>query len=311
MPADSIDCLVTSPPYWQLRDYNVQGQLGLEPTVEEYVAKLCDIFDEARRVLKPTGTCWVNMGDSYSSVGHVNGGFNNRWHRRLFPSDKQSQTDSQKPVRPQTGLRQKSLLLVPFRFALEMLNRGWILRNSIIWQKPNCLPESVRDRFTVDFEYLFFFTKSQNYFFEPQFEPHGPVTKRRVRAFRRNNERFDPARHKNNPSPGQPSPYEILERISRNGLNPKGRNKRCVWTIPVRGFAGPRFATYPEELIETPIRAGCPIGGVVLDPFFGTGTTGMVARRLQRHFIGIELNPQYVQLAKQRLGLADPSQKYD
>jgi DNA modification methylase len=309
MPADSIDCIVTSPPYWQLRDYHVKRQLGLEPTFEEYIQKLCDVFDEARRVLKPNGTCWVNLGDTYSSQGVRDAGFNERWHGRKFRSHKQANADRERPFRPKTGVPEKSLVLIPFRFAIEMINRGWILRNTIIWHKPNCLPSSVKDRFTVDFEYLFFFTRSKAYFFDRQYEPHRPATKKRVNSFHRNQERFDPARHKTSPPAVGPSPFKVLERISRNGLNPRGRNKRCVWTIPVRGFRGQHFATFPEQLIETPIKAGCPEGGVVCDPFFGTGTTGLVAQRLRRHFLGIELNPQYVRLARKRLAASAP--KYD
>jgi site-specific DNA-methyltransferase (adenine-specific) len=196
---------------------------------------------------------------------------------------------------------EKSLALIPFRFALEMVNRGWRLRNTIIWHKPNGLPTSAQDRFTVDFEYLFFFTKSKQYFFERQFEPHHPSTKARVRAFRRRNEQFDPRRHKRDVA-GR-APFDILARISRNGLDPRGRNKRCVWTIPGRGFRGAHFATFPEQLVEIPLQAGCPPDGVVCDPFCGAGTTGLVARRLKRRFVGIELSPDYVQLARERLGL--------
>ena len=309
MPANSVDCIITSPPYWQLRDYHVNGQLGLEPTFEEYIQRLCDVFDEARRVLKPAGTCWINMGDTYASQGARNEGFNERWHRRPFHSHKQAAADPERPHRPKTPLPKKSLVLIPFRFALEMANRGWILRNTIIWHKPNCLPSSAKDRFTIDFEYLFFFTKSRRYFFQPQHEPHSPSTQRRVRSFRRNRERFDPGRHKADPSTDGPSPFEILQRISRNGLNPCGRNKRCVWTIPVRGFRGQHFATFPEQLLEAPISAGCPRGGLVCDPFFGSGTTGVAAQRLGRHFLGIELNPRYVRLARHRLAKA--VKKYD
>ncbi len=192
-----------------------------------------------------------------------------------------------------------------------MVNRGWLLRNTIIWHEPNCLPASVRDRFAIDFEYLFLFTKSQRCFFERQFEPHHPSTKRRVSSFRARQDRYDPWRHKTSPGRDEPSPFEILVRISNRGLNPRGRNKRCVWTIPVRGFPGPHFAVYPEGLVETPICAGCPKGGIVLDPFFGTGTTGIVARKLKRHFIGIELNPDYVETARQRLGLEKREPKSD
>ena len=281
----------------------------MEPTFEEYLQTLCDVFDEARRALKPAGTCWINMGDTYASQGARNAGFNERWHGRSFRSHKQAAADPERPSRPKTRLPKKSLVMIPFRFALEMVNRGWILRNTIIWHKPNCLPSSVTDRFTIDFEYLFFFTKSERYFFQPQYEPHSPTTQKRVRSFRKHDERFNPARHKADPNTDGPSPFEILERICRNGLNPSGRNKRCVWTIPVRGFRGQHFATFPERLLEIPMSAGCPPGGLVCDPFFGSGTTGVVAQRLHRHFLGIELNPEYVRLARQRLAKA--AQKYD
>jgi len=227
--------------------------------------------------------------------------------------------------------------LIPFRFALEMNQRGWICRNVIIWHKPNGLPSSARDRFTVDFEYLFFFTKSSRYWFEQQREPLHESTKRRVIAFRRNQEAFDPRRHKHRPDELRHSPFQVLERISRNGLHPLGRNKRCVWCIPTQPFKGAHFATFPEKLVETPIRAGCPEftciqcrsprprdsalhsktrrkpggischcrallkPGVVLDPFFGTGTTDLAALKLNRQFIGIELNRDYVKLAWRRL----------
>lgn len=365
LPANSVDCVVTSPPYWQLRDYGVDGQLGLETNFEEYIRKVCDVFDEVKRVLKPTGTCWVNLGDTFVSEGMRNKGFNERWHGKKYQPDKQAETDQQRPIRPRIELPEKSLTLIPFRFAIEMINRGWILRNTVIWHKPNCIPASVTDRFTVDFEYLFFFTKSKRYWFEAQHEPFNPSTKRRVVAFRQNNERFDPARHKHDGT--TQNPYEVLERIATNGLNPLGRNKRCVWTIATQPFKGAHFATFPEKLIETPMRAGCPgficnkcgkakerifetsydwhtsgktrgekqragvgasipghavkrvtqngwrqcgcnvgfCAGIVLDPFFGTGTVGVVARKLRRRFLGIELNRAYIQLAEERLAKTD------
>jgi len=336
---------MTSPPYWNLRDYDVEGQLGLESNVEEYMARLCGIFDEIRRVLKPSGTCWVNLADSFASKsGMRNNGFNQRWHGIKYASQKQAATDKARPVRSNAHVAEKSLCLIPFRFAIEMVNHHWIARNVIIWQKPNCMPSSAKDRFTIDFEFLFFFTKSQKYFFEPQFEPHSEVTKRRVHNFVKNGERFDPERHKHHSRSGQ-IPYQVLERIARNGLHPLGRNKRCVWSIPTQGFLGAHYATYPEALCEIPIRAGCPeavcikcgkprktaiqavgtlqhskrssstpVGGyagcecdapwtpaIVLDPFLGAGTTALVALKLKRHFIGIELNPEYIEIAQQRL----------
>ena len=229
-----------------------------------------------------------------------NKGFNERWHGKKFRSDKQATADKHRPVRPRVSVPEKSLVLIPFRFAIEMVNRRWRLRNTVIWHKPNAMPASVKDRFTVDFEYLFFFTKSPRYFFKPQYEPHSQSTIKRVERFRSSRERFDPRRHKFNPMPGAQSPFQILRNISRRGLNPLGRNKRCVWTIGTRNFSGNHFAVFPQQLIETPILAGCPKGGIVCDPFFGTGTTGLAARKLGRHFIGIELKPEYVRLARQR-----------
>jgi site-specific DNA-methyltransferase (cytosine-N4-specific) len=167
------------------------------------------------------------------------------------------------PAVPRCDVPRKSLCLIPFRFAIEMVRRGWLLRNVIIWHKPNVVPESVKDRFTLDFEYLFFFAKSPRYYFQQQFEP-------------------------------STQPVTVRDRSTQ-------RNKRCVWSISTRGFAGNHFAAYPEALLETPIAAGCPVGGVVLDPFLGTGTTALAAERLGRRWIGIELNPAYVQLAQERL----------
>jgi site-specific DNA-methyltransferase (cytosine-N4-specific) len=167
------------------------------------------------------------------------------------------------PPKPHTDLPRKSLCLIPHRFAIAMARRGWLLRNVLIWHKPNAVPESVTDRFTTDFEYLFFFAKSRHYYFQQQFEP-------------------------------------ATDRGTRRGRD-YVRNKRCVWTIPTKGFAGNHFAVYPEALVETPIRACCPRGGLVLDPFLGTGTTAVVAQRLGRRWVGIELNREYVDMARRRL----------
>lgn len=262
LPSESVQMSITSPPYWNLRDYHVDGQIGLEPSYDEYVTKLCDVFDEVRRVLRPDGTLWVNLADSYSGS---NGG---------APSPLKAQRFAYTlPPAPHSDIPHKSLCLIPSRFAIEMVRRGWILRNVLIWQKPNAVPESMTDRFTNDFEYLFFFAKSRRYYFTQQFEPA----------------------------------------IDRGTLR-RGqylRNKRCVWTIPTKGFAGNHFAVYPEALVETPIRACCPKGGVVLDPFLGTGTTAVAAQRLGRQWMGIELNPEYVELARQRLFRRDGEMTFE
>ncbi len=227
-------------------------QLGLESSVDEYIANLCDIFLEVKRVLKKSATCFVNLGDTFGD--------------------------------------DKSLCLIPFRFAIEMLDRGWTVRNVIVWKKPNAMPSSVKDRFTVDFEYLFFFVKSRKYYFERQYEPHLWADKdyRSKRHWKKNLAK---------------SGKMTQKRYSMKGVSygELGRNKRTVWTIPTKGYPGSHFAVYPEKLCETPIRAGCPINGLVLDPFFGSGTTGVVARKHQRNYIGIELSKDYIKIAQERL----------
>ena len=354
MPDSVVDCVVTSPPYWGLRNYKTEpqvfggdedcdhewveskgagnhkfrpgkngtvgncnnadmwsgdvfvntcskcgaylGEVGLEPNKDNFITNLCDIFDEVHRVLKDSGTCWVNLGDTYSSAYGV------------------------------SNLPDKCLALIPQRFAIEMTERGWILRNSIVWHKPNAMPSSVRDRFSRDYENIFFFTKKKKYFFEQQLED-----------------------------------VANKESIARSGGKVKKRNKREVWSISTVGNQNGHFAMYPEELVETPIKAGCPplvcsscgkpqvktktkvgefqrkrssgsadgspsnslnimqniyedegyaatcdcgvdfIKGLVLDPFMGAGTTAIISKKLDRDFIGFELNEEYVKIAEGRI----------
>jgi len=287
LPSESIDCVVTSPPYWKLRDYGVSDQLGLEPSLQEYVDRLCLVFDEVKRVLKSEGTCFVNLGDTY---------FTNKGATHHFKNRRMQALQSHLGERTFAGGSAKSLCQIPSRFAIEMCSRGWLLRNEIIWWKPNAMPESVRDRFTTDYEKLFFFVKSKRYHFAQQFEE----IKSRDRLSRR---LLDPdGKHKHqfgdnyissiNPKTAEASRLRMLSR---------GRNKRCVWRIPTKGYKGSHFAVYPQALVETPILAGCPKGGVVLDPFVGSGTTAVVARNLGRRFIGVDLNQAYARLAKERL----------
>jgi DNA modification methylase len=469
LPDESINCVMTSPPYWALRDYGVEGQLGLEPTFEQYINDLCNIFDEVKRVLRKDGTCWVNIGDTYFGSGKGAGGditnskqvwgFENkekktcqhckkefegyafqqfcgpacsgvdntpRWWRpsrneylkagiikdclycgKEIKGKPNSQfcdrTCLNKMGNDFRGQRRllpdKCLTLIPMRFVIEMINRGWILRNTIIWHKPNCMPSSAKDRFTVDFEYIFFFTKSKKYWFETQYEPHKYLEKEMKRK-----DFFDKIYYG-----GQQIPMRGKNRYGRkrsDDFNPQGRNKRAVWEIPTQPFGDyyceecdnfgkpfnkvekegyfggedkseiicqecrkplieSHFAIYPEAICETPIKAGCPefvcnkcgkarernivargdnigkswhdhsndlqkgmtgrggipkgkywredrglsdcgcnagfSGGIVLDPFFGAGTTGVVAIKQNKKFIGIELNPEYIEIAKARL----------
>ena len=352
-PDESVDCIVTSPPYYGLRDYGVEGQLGLELSLEEYLDKMLAITAELRRVLKTTGTMWWNHGDSYgtaSGAGVRDG---------LQATNRGTQTNGkwQREGKPGTAGYEKSLLLQAHRLAIRMVDQQrWILRNAIIWHKPNCMPSSVKDRFTVDYEPVFFFTKHKTYWFEPQYEPQQDWGLRD-----RSNGKYRQAGLANGLS---------------GKLNPLGRNKRSVWRIPTQRYPEAHFATFPRKLIETPIKAGCPemickrceeprkaiftgnsqqafnirvrdvqagrekhrdrtatqeeiesyregtthtgegrrlVGytdcgcdagwrpGIVLDPFMGSGTTAEVAQKLERDWIGIELNRAYVKLAEQRL----------
>ncbi len=393
LPDESVDMVITSPPYWALRDYGKttdavwggdakckhvfgkpirtkrssgtqtakvshhkngvglfdvssqfcrkcgawKGQLGLEPSIDLFIEHTMEIFDEIRRVLKKCGTCWINLGDTYYTTSGI--------QKDNLNSQKYIQcTGINRAVKSRGNgeLPSKCLSLIPFRFALAMINRGWILRNDIIWHKPSAVPSSAHDRFTVDYEHVFFFSKSKKYYFEKQIEPFKDST--------------------------------LRKKAYRNKSHPQGRNKRCIWSISSRPLKEAHFAVYPEELCETPIKAGCPaevcrkcgipkltrtteanpdafsyslrdaqkerikyVGrklskeqiknydrdsyvskarkmvmfscncnagfkpGIVLDPFMGSGTTAVVAKTLDRQFIGLELNPNYIKIAQRRI----------
>jgi len=329
---ESIDCVVTSPPYWGLRDYGLEpviwdedsecehewgneqihktelqagnpefqrqwreqasgqsssafcslcgawrGSLGLEPTFQLYIAHLIQIFDEVKRVLRKDGTCWVNLGDSYSGSG----GNHKEWHK--------NDTGFQGKVGPRCGgtgtqkdmsVSAKSLCQIPSRFAIAMTDAGWILRNELIWYKRNCMPSSAKDRFTVDFEKVFFFTKNKKYWFEQQKEPLAESTSTDHRIA---NEDFVEKRPDRSYPGGQ--------QLGGGMLKPYGdfRNKRCVWDITTQPFKGAHFAVFPEKLVEPMVKAGCPEGGICLDIFMGSGTVAVVAHKLNRQFIGFDL----------------------
>jgi DNA modification methylase len=292
LPDESIDCVVTSPPYWALRDYGVKGQLGLEASFQQYIERLCTIFDEVRRILKKSGTCWIVLGDTYSTRNTSEG----KWSTYLQSRAYDRGTTPPAFKRPTTDMPGKCLLLIPSRIAIEMISRGWILRNELIWWKPNCMPSSAKDRFTVDFEKILFFVKSSRYFFKQQFEEFrdkAMSSRRLVNPAGKQKRRYgDTYISAINPRTAEASRLRILA---------KGRNKRCVWQVATRPFRENHFAVYPPELIEVPVKSGCPKGGIVLDPFMGSGTTALVARSLGRNFIGIDLNPAYIQMAKARL----------
>ena len=292
MPDNSVDCCVTSPPYWGLRDYNVDWQLGQEDTPEAYIHALLAVFNEAQRVLKPAGTCFVNLGDTYAGGGagttknaDISAYIRKSKHSYILPNG------TAKSAIYRGTNKHKSLLMTPYRFAWQMIEAGWVLRNIIIWHKPNQMPSNAKDRFTVDFEPIFFFVKKQKYYFCQQLEPY--------------TKSLDRWAGDNLAARGQSAwAAGTGQQIYRNRNmrpNPAGRNMRAVWSINTKPFKGAHFATYPEKLVERLLLAGCPPDGVVLDPFMGAGTTAVVAQRLGRNYVGIDLNPEYVNMANERL----------
>jgi site-specific DNA-methyltransferase (adenine-specific) len=281
IPDNSIDCCITSPPYWGLRDYGHEEQLGSEKHFKDFVNNLCNVFDEVQRVLKPTGTCFVNLGDTYGTQsGGMAGG---------FTEPKYGHTETRKVKQPNINMH-KSLCLVPERFAIEMIDRGWTIRNQIIWHKPNQMPSSAKDRFTVDFEKVFFFVKQPtDYYFEQQLE------KSIWAEFDKRSEVKGGVKSNGKTASGNYATNKVA--YTEGGM----RNVRTVWTVNTEPSTEAHFATYPQRLVERMIKAGCPENGLVIDPFFGSGTTGIYARKVNRNFVGIELNPEYVEIANKRL----------
>ena len=277
LPPNSVNCVVTSPPYFGLRDYGVAGQIGLEASLDAYVAELVAVFREVRRVLRPDGTLWLNLGDSYTS-----GGRSTRAH-----DDKSRAREMAFRADTAAGLKPKDLMMVPHRVAIALQADGWWVRQDIVWHKPNPMPESVTDRCTKAHEYLFLLTKSERYFFDAEAIREEQVKGAAGSEF-----------HTGKTGEHQLGRASRAERV--DGAAP-GRNKRSVWTIAPKPFKEAHFATFPPALVEPCILAGCPVGGVVLDPFSGAGTTALVAKRLGRSAIGIELNPDYVEMSRLRI----------
>ncbi len=332
LPSESVNCVVTSPPYWGLRDYGtatweggdadcdhkvgrftspvsdkqrsnngsgdvqaagvcpncgarrIDSQLGLEQTPDEYVARMVAVFREVWRVLRDDGTLWLNLGDSYASgpggpVGATS---------QAAPKHRDARMRGPIP----DSLKPKDLVGIPWRVAFALQADGWYLRSDIIWSKPNPMPESVTDRPTKAHEYLFLMTKQARYWYDHDSirEPH--TAGNTQRQLTKSTRKSDDGRVRTD------APYEIG---AQRFLNPLGRNRRTVWHIATQPFHEAHFATFPEKLVEPCVLAGCPVGGIVLDPFTGSGTVGVVACRLGRDFVGIELNPDYVEMARRRI----------
>lgn len=321
MPSDSVDCVVSSPPYWGLRDYGVEGQLGLEPTLAEHLTVMVAVFAEVRRVLKPTGTCWINYGDCYATTP------NGKSAADYKAEGTDDRTFRDKPFSTIGGfLKAKDLCMIPNRLAIALQEAGWWVRSEIIWAKPNPMPESIRDRPATAHEKIFMLTKAPRYFYDKDSvkQPVSPNTNPRISqdlAKQTGSYRANGGSKSNGPmravvegssrkiaAENQSMIGQKASREAALSLTVESRNLRNyepapvdVWNIATRGFSEAHFATFPPELAERCILAGCPKDGVVLDPFGGAGTTGLVAARHGRRAILIELNPEYAELGQRRI----------
>lgn len=343
--SESVDMCVTSPPYWGLRDYGEEDQLGLEPTPDEYVLNMMQIFDEVYRVLKSSGTLWINLGDTYSSFKDckstsqtiAKGTNSEKAHVIIKGKSVSRNTKKLKSV----GLKNKDLIGIPWMMAFALRSNGWYLRQDIIWHKPNPMPESVTDRCTKSHEYIFLLSKSAKYYYDHESikEPVKDETISRMgRGVGDNHKNINGAPGQTPHTMNQPRINKKMSRNPRKGIDNRGgnqaskdgipamaihgsgitghsgyydkdgnligngmANKKSVWTVTTKPFKDSHFATFPPDLIVPCIKAGCPEGGIVLDPFHGAGTTGMVARKLNRNFIGIELNPEYIEISERRM----------
>ena len=338
LPDASVNCCVTSPPYWGLRDYGHEGQIGLEKTPEEYVARMVEVFREVRRVLRDDGTLWLNLGDSYSgSWGNYGGQNRGKGTQRQINTGSMADQKAyaglenwRPPTTNVSGCKAKDLVGIPWMVAFALRADGWYLRQDIIWHKPNPMPESVTDRCTKSHEYIFLLSKSARYYYDAEAvkedavadHPPGNVSPHKYADQNINANgsyrmgtgltayaQKQRARGGKNAFRGQGSNRDAGNgHANRDGRDMaevgsgETRNRRSVWTVATKPFKGAHFATFPTDLIEPCIIAGCPEGGTVLDPFNGSGTTGEVAVKHGRRYVGCELNPDYVALSLKRIG---------
>ncbi len=300
LPDNSVDCCITSPPYYGLRDYGIDGQIGLEETPTEYIEKLVNVFREVKRILRDDGTLWLNIGDSYAGSGK--GGSpdsekykqaTNRGSRTVGNPYGKEGKELERAVKANVtsktfeGIKAKDLIGIPWTLAFALRTDGWYLRQDIIWHKPNPMPESVTDRCTKSHEYIFLLSKSKNYYFDGEAIKE-PCTSTDMRLRDRETTKL-------NNTPG---------RTRMNGLVKNDylfKNKRSVWSVNTKPFKEAHFATFPETLVVDCIKAGCPVNGIVLDPFMGSGTTAVVAVKNFRKYIGCEINPEYIKTAEERI----------
>lgn len=298
MPDGCVHCCVTSPPYYGLRDYGAEGQLGLEKTPEEYVSKMVSVFAEVRRVLKDDGTLWLNLGDSYAGSGgnhkedSSNPGLSKSFKRMgdvNRAKDRSTDKWSYSNCKASGSLKPKDLVGIPWLTAFALRNDGWYLRSDIIWSKPNPMPESVTDRPTKAHEYIFLLSKNANYYYDNEAVKEDSKWSSDPRmGYGRLHYR---GKREGKDGTGQENFVKITEK----------RNKRSVWEVSTKPYKHAHFATFPPALITPCILAGCPEGGIVLDPFMGSGTVAITARKHARNYCGIELNPKYIELIDKRM----------
>lgn len=303
MPDRCIDCCITSPPYFGLRDYGADGQIGLEETPEEYIRRLVEIFREIRRVMRDDGTLWLNIGDSYAGSGKGRMKDGSHSADRSKSSDYLCNVGGAITKSKTPGIKRKELIGIPWLLAFALRADGWYLRQDIIWYKPNTMPESVQDRCTKSHEYIFLLTKKPCYYFNNK-----AIQEDSVSYDRRQSGETQEAekRQKQLPRYGgkkyTSTPDKFFRTKSGNAYDyrPK-RNKRDVWSVSTHGYREAHFATFPEKLVEPCVLAGCRPGGIVLDPFCGSGTVPVVAKRYGREYIGIDINPEYTSMSERRV----------
>lgn len=300
MPNDFLDCVITSPPYWQLRDYGYDGQWGLEPTFQQYLEHLWEMMDEIYRVLKPTGTCWINLGDTYNSGGNTRSNKEGQLEGAI--SHEYLENTGFTKTNIKLNGKPKCLLLIPHRFAIGCIDRGWIMRNDIIWAKRNGMPESVTDRFSKKHEYIFLLVKEEKYYFN--------LDSIRDEHKWAKDKRNDGKRHEYN----EDAKSHNDNKVGATGVsfNPNGKNPGSVsdfWDITTKPSKNNHYAVYNAELITKPILAGCPENGLIYDPFMGSGTTAIHSIINNRNFIGSEMSTEYLEIANKRISevLAKPT----
>ena len=312
MPDKSVNCCITSPPYYGLRDYGNEGQIGLEETPEQFVEQLVQVFREVKRILKDDGTLWLNLGDSYNGSGKGGNPEGSEWTG--FVGNKKREASAKQKKTEIKNLKPKDLIGIPWMVAFALRADGWWLRQDIIWSKKNPMPESVTDRCTKAHEYIFLLSKSKQYYYDADAIKEKSITfENRPNGVERNRIYNYDSKENNNPIAYRKNikGNKNNDGVTRTtaGLNLKtqqektqeNRNKRSVWTVNTKPYSGAHFATFPEELITDCIKAGCPENGIVLDPFGGAGTTAVVARKLNRNYLLCELNPDYIKIAENRL----------